>query len=589
MAAKPMMKSMMKRLAGALFGAAAFAGAASAQIGGGVIYPGTQPDTLLIIIPEHTAPLQNVNCFTNSNQVGDFFGVTGSAQQFYTNAEWFFNGGAVTGPQTSAADSQLCFIRMGQVGARARVFGAEQSHGYEPMIGLAINAGGSGYNVNDTITLAGSTYSTPAVVTVTACVTSCPGAISTFNITNPGAYIYGTVNGFTQASTSGNGTGATFKTATYGAITPNNLSALQAFTGAGSGVLTWTQDNATYTTAAIDLGASMSLPAVATTVQTAVRTAVHNATLASTYGATFTGSLAPSSCGGLSGYVTGGVFTVTGAPSNCIVVGSVLAAGPTNPTIPTGSNVIQAQISGTPGGVGVYSISLPTTYGSTLSPYFCNANCTLYWSTLTVAASPTPTGTIATGMGLYDGPNLGGALSDSGINGLGATGAMNSSCTGAACAGTTWVVECGGQCGQGNFSLSTLAINAAGSGYAVGDTITLASTGTQPTQTAIVKVLTLSGSGVSTFSITFPGNYVTKPSTFTQASTSGSGSGATFQTPTWSSSNGNGNAGGIASETMYAETCHLSITDQSYYGATTDFRSVLGRGKPVVSGWHADA
>ena len=350
-----------------------------------------------------------------------------------------------------------------------------------------------------------------------------PGAISTFNITNPGAYIYGTVNGFTQASTSGNGTGATFKTATYGAISPNNVSALQAFTAAGSGVLTWTQDNATYTTAAIDLGASMSLPAVATTVQTAVRTAVHNATLASTYGATFTGSLTPSSCGGLSGYVTGGVFHPYRSAEQLHSGRLCSRRRADQPYHSIGSNVIQAQISGTPGGVGVYSISLPTTYGSTLSPYFCNANCTLYWSTLTVAATPTPTGTIATGMGLYDGPNLGGALSDSGINGLGATGAMNSSCTGAARAGTTWVVECGGQCGQGNFSLSTLAINAAGSGYAVGDTITLASTGTQPTQTAIVKVLTLSGSGVSTFSITFPGNYVTKPSAFTQASTSGSG------------------------------------------------------------------
>ena len=43
MAAKPMMKSMMKRLAGALFGAAAFAGAASAQIGGASSIRGRSP------------------------------------------------------------------------------------------------------------------------------------------------------------------------------------------------------------------------------------------------------------------------------------------------------------------------------------------------------------------------------------------------------------------------------------------------------------------------------------------------------------------------------------------------------------------
>ena len=73
----------------------------------------------------------------------------------------------------------------------------------------------AGIQVGDTITLSGGTAGTAAVVTV-ATVSS--GAVATFTITTAGSYSV-TASTFTQASTSGSGTGATFKTAVWGANT----------------------------------------------------------------------------------------------------------------------------------------------------------------------------------------------------------------------------------------------------------------------------------------------------------------------------------------------------------------------------------
>ncbi|NOV28003.1 SGNH/GDSL hydrolase family protein [Cupriavidus necator] len=68
------------------------------------------------------------------------------------------------------------------------------------------NAGGSGYAVGDQITLAGGTFSTAAVVTV---IQVSSGAISAIEVSNQGAYSVSTTT-FTQGSTTGSGTGATF-------------------------------------------------------------------------------------------------------------------------------------------------------------------------------------------------------------------------------------------------------------------------------------------------------------------------------------------------------------------------------------------
>ncbi|RTM13897.1 MAG: hypothetical protein EKK33_08980 [Bradyrhizobiaceae bacterium] len=74
-------------------------------------------------------------------------------------------------------------------------------------------------------------------------------------------------------------------------------------------------------------------------------------------------------------------------------------------------------------------------------------------------------------------------------------------------------------------------VAAGGSGYAVGDTITL--TGGTAISQAVLTVATLSGSAVATVTVTYPGFYTVKPSDpVAQGSTSGSGSGATFNM-TW--------------------------------------------------------
>lgn len=93
------------------------------------------------------------------------------------------------------------------------------------LVGLALNAAGSGYAVNDTITLSGGTSTTAAVVTVTGVNA---GAITTFSITTAGAYS-AEASTFTQASTSGSGTGATFKTAVWG-VQATTISTAGAYT-----------------------------------------------------------------------------------------------------------------------------------------------------------------------------------------------------------------------------------------------------------------------------------------------------------------------------------------------------------------------
>lgn len=75
------------------------------------------------------------------------------------------------------------------------------------------------------------------------------------------------------------------------------------------------------------------------------------------------------------------------------------------------------------------------------------------------------------------------------------------------------------------------AISAAGSGYVVGDQITL--TGGTFTNPVVVQVATLSGSGIATVTLVEAGRYTVKPSNpVAQGSTTGAGTGATF-TVSW--------------------------------------------------------
>lgn len=78
-----------------------------------------------------------------------------------------------------------------------------------------------------------------------------------------------------------------------------------------------------------------------------------------------------------------------------------------------------------------------------------------------------------------------------------------------------------------NFAATSATVSAAGSGYAVGDTITL--TGGTAVSQSVAVVATLSGSGVATVTIGYPGSYSTKPTNpVAQGSTSGIGTGCTL-------------------------------------------------------------
>ncbi len=77
------------------------------------------------------------------------------------------------------------------------------------------------------------------------------------------------------------------------------------------------------------------------------------------------------------------------------------------------------------------------------------------------------------------------------------------------------------------FQVSSATVQAGGSGYAVGDTIT--ETGGTAINQAVLTVATLSGSAVATVTVTYPGNYTVAPSNpVSQGSTSGVGTGCTL-------------------------------------------------------------
>lgn len=74
-------------------------------------------------------------------------------------------------------------------------------------VGGVPSAGGSGYTVNDTITLTGGTFTTAAVLRVTAV---SAGAVTAVALVTAGAYTVLPATPTAQGSTSGSGTGATF-------------------------------------------------------------------------------------------------------------------------------------------------------------------------------------------------------------------------------------------------------------------------------------------------------------------------------------------------------------------------------------------
>lgn len=82
------------------------------------------------------------------------------------------------------------------------------------------------------------------------------------------------------------------------------------------------------------------------------------------------------------------------------------------------------------------------------------------------------------------------------------------------------------------YRLAQVNKNAGGSGYAVGDRITLA--GGTFSAAAEVTVIQVSSGAVSAIEVSNPGVYSVSTTTFTQGATTGSGTGATFNGPIWS-------------------------------------------------------
>lgn len=102
--------------------------------------------------------------------------------------------------------------------------------------------------------------------------------------------------------------------------------------------------------------------------------------------------------------------------------------------------------------------------------------------------------------------------------------------SGTATATGTYALQFGANADNGCLELKTAAPAAGGSGYVVGETITLASTGGTQKVAATVRVTSVAAGAVTGVEIINRGSFSVNPSSnpITQASTTGSGTGATF-------------------------------------------------------------
>jgi hypothetical protein len=107
-----------------------FAGSAQAQLsssGGGRGALAFNKDALLLVLPQNDVNMEQLNCFSNANDVADVYG---KSAFLYQNAV----GGQTTGPGnlgptgyfsgSPMATAQFCVIRIGSSGTRSRIFGA---------------------------------------------------------------------------------------------------------------------------------------------------------------------------------------------------------------------------------------------------------------------------------------------------------------------------------------------------------------------------------------------------------------------------------------------------------------------------------
>lgn len=378
------------------------------------------------------------------------------------------------------------------------------------IVSLAINAGGSGYAANDTVVLAGGTGTKGIIGVLTV---DGSGAILTFTISGiTGAYT-ATSATFTQDSTSGGGTGATFKSAVYGVnvfavTTAGNFTATTSVltqsssTGTGTGAV-FVQ--ALYGLLTVTVGTHGNYSGTLPTAFTQV------ATSGSGTGGTFN---SPTWGVGTGGITTGGTYTVESATfTQASTSGG--GSGATFNTPIWGGNTVTAS---TP---GEYSV-LPSNF---LQASTSGSGTGIAFN-MVAALFGAVTATI-TQQGFYTG-SLPGSFTVSGPTGVvfTPTGSGASNCTITTPGRFTQLPPVG---------VTDLLIDNPGIGYAIGDTI-VAGIVDLSLQIGIV-VTAIKGTGttgpIKSIRITDPGTGSGAPQDdkFPQLSTSGTGLGASFKFP----------------------------------------------------------
>lgn len=150
-----------------------------------------------------------------------------------------------------------------------------------------------------------------------------------------------------------------------------------------SGSLSVVVDGYTFSAASVDLSPSTSYSAAATIIQTALNTTLPSA-------ASFTGAIAPGAAS-VTGSIAGNVLTVSAVSSGMLVNGAIISG-----TGVTAGTQIDAQLSGTAGGVGTYAVSATQTVAST--------TISASYGTLTVSA--VASGTLSVGQTVAGGTTL---------------------------------------------------------------------------------------------------------------------------------------------------------------------------------------
>ena len=205
------------------------------------------------------------------------------------------------------------------------------------------------------------------------------------------------------------------------------------------------------------------------------------------------------------------------------------------------NTVITNQVSGTTGGIGVYTINTSQTVSSTQlysTPVASTLTAAISGTTLTVSA-------LTANTTLYPGMTIKG----SGV----ATGTIITA--------------------LGSGTVISTAIATAGTNYAVNDTITVVG-GVYGTTSATYTVATVSGTGVATLTTTNSGQYTSNPISPASTTTTGSGTGLTLNLTFGTGTGGAGNyvvnnSQSVASETMYAlNFTTMPSTDGAFSGAT---------------------